>query len=253
MRQTLPVFILLCLAATCAFAGSDEADRKRLEARRELEAEKQLRDDAIQRIPAEHLLLVSRAQQDRLAKRLNEYLADLTRMNGRKQIHPIVSGAVVSEYYRLMVDTLPRLRDREAHPEKLKELRLRYQLVNEIVSLEALDFLISYGRSMMEESNVSSTKSLSERRHAAMQRALTKSAEHVKHNSIFYSSEALIVAASENGLNLGHKLEYLYRQPPTEMSIKDGLTLADTLAALTYKANATKIPAWKRALALVQK
>ncbi len=106
---------------------------------------------------------------------------------------------------------------------------------------------------MMEESMKSSTQGLAERRLAAMQRALAESSAHAKENSIFYKPEGLIVSASENGLTLGKKLEYLYRQPPTEMSIKDGLALADTLAALTYQANEPRIPAWKRALALVRK
>jgi len=251
MNRYLSLFLLLTLFANCAFA--EETDRKKLEAQRQAEVARQLKDEAVKRIPAAHLLEVSRAQQDRLAVRLNEYLQMLAVTKGRKQIHPVVSGAILSEYYRLMVDSQPRLRDREAHPEKLSELRLRYQLVNEIVSLEALDFLITYGKRMMEESASASNAPIPARRQAAMQRALTESATQAKQHSIFYKSEAPILAASENGLNLGQKLEYLYRQPPTDLTVRDGLLLANTLAALTYKANETRIPAWKRALALVQK
>lgn len=249
-KNSLIVFFLIFTASLPA----DERDRKLLDAHRQEEAEKQLREDALGRLQAQHLIDLSRRQQDRMIIVLKDYLVAVQTLqaSGKKQIHPILSGAILSEYYRLQVDTQPRLRDREANPDKLKSPRARYQVVNEIITLESLEFLAAYGRAMLEESAKESKLSVSDRRLSAMRMALLRQSPIARQHSIFFQQEALVVAASENGIQLGKKLEFLYRET-NAMTVQEGLRLADTLSALVYQANQSRLPAWRRAFALTQK
>jgi len=249
MKLTL---IILLSVSLLAVGSPVEKERLQLEGQRKAQAEQQLRQDALMRLLPSHILEVARRQQDRLQKRLDEYVELVKHMGKRKHLDTITSGAILSEHYRMTVDTQARLRDREQNPEKLRDMRLRYQLVNEIITLEAVDFMIAYGRRMLEESRSSSKASRQDRKLAAMRRALADLSHHAKRDSVFHQSENLLINASDNGNTLQKRFHYFYTAAD-DLAVQEALRLAEQFAHMTFNNNQPSIPAWRRALALIKK